>query len=150
MAVNAPQLDSALWGTVEKKADKELMLYDFNTDIVTNPYSGWYVGFGGAYMNNFVKQDPAAGAPRADDARKALPANLQPKPQTADMSIYDVGNIGYQRGMMMYSRSSLQHGEQDEEGDRYMYLERAHDWYSPHKGVANNALRKLCGLQGRG
>jgi hypothetical protein len=127
-------LDSALWGTYEKKSDNELALYPFHTDVATNPYGGWHAGFGGEYLQNNVKMDPKAGAPKADDAVVALAGtSLAPNPATSDPSIYDVSGKTWEGGITMFTRRDLQYGSAtgpDDLPDRTRFLSGEHKWWS--------------------
>jgi hypothetical protein len=114
LALSAPMLDSAVWGTVEKKPDNELMLYSFETDIVTNPYDGWWHKFTGEYRKNFETQSPKNGAAQADDAFANLPDNLRPKPPLPDISILDTTGLSWNDQQHMFARSNLQFGKPHE------------------------------------
>ena len=124
-------LDSALWGTVEKKPDNELMLYAFQTDIVTNPYDGWWHNFAGVYSKNFQTQDPKNGAAQADDAFANLPDNLRPKPPLSDVSILDTTGMSWNQQCHMFARSDLQYGKPHVD-EMEMYLRTQHAFYKVH------------------
>ena len=122
-------LYSTLWDTYEKKSDNELALYLFHTDVATNPYTGWHAGFSGEYLQNNVKMDPKAGAPKADDVVVALAGtSLAPNPAVSDPSIYDVGDKTWGGGIAMFTRRDLLYGSAPGP-DRTRFLFGEHQWW---------------------
>ncbi len=157
VSVSVPSLDGRFWGTEwEKKSDAELMNFPFQEDIVTNPYSGWWAGFRGAYFVNGKKvdrkMDREDGTPTADEAFARLPADLKPMPAMTPIAEGFSSVLEDRHGKRVtreddnkrrsYIRDKLQQGSISERGDRFDFM-RYHSWYEAN---ALTASCKDCGL----